>query len=145
MKVTQLDGGAFTSAAGIWRSGESLGRMVRFPIPVYLIEVGEERILVDTGLNPNAAADAASHYDGAESLGLFRLEQEVPLESQVDLASLTKVVMTHLHFDHSGGTTRRTKTGGLEPVFKRAKHVIQKLEWEDATHPHERKIGRAHV
>jgi hypothetical protein len=27
MRVTQLDGGAFTSAAGIWRSGESPGRI----------------------------------------------------------------------------------------------------------------------
>ena len=46
--------------------------------------------------------------------------------------------MTHLHFDHSGGTTRKTASGALEPVFKRAKHVVQRLEWEDATHPHER-------
>lgn len=100
MRVTQLDGGAFTSAAGIWRRGESLGRMVRFPIPVYLIEVGEERVLVDTGLHPGAAADAASHYVGAENMRNFRLEQEVGLAEQVDLGSLTRVVMTHLHFDH---------------------------------------------
>jgi glyoxylase-like metal-dependent hydrolase (beta-lactamase superfamily II) len=43
-----------------------------------------------------------------------------------------------MHFDHSGGTTRKTASGALEPVFKRAKHVVQRLEWEDATHPHER-------
>ena len=48
------------------------------------------------------------------------------------------VVMTHMHFDHSGGTTRRTAAGGLEPVFRRARHVVQRREWEDATHPHER-------
>jgi len=47
------------------------------------------------------------------------------------------VVMTHLHFDHSGGTTKRTASG-VEPVFKRARHVIQRGEYEDATHPHER-------
>jgi hypothetical protein len=69
VRVTMLDGGAFTSPAGMWRQGESMERQVRFPVPVYLIEVGEERILVDTGLNPDAAADAASHYGGAESLG----------------------------------------------------------------------------
>ena len=48
------------------------------------------------------------------------------------------VVMTHLHFDHSGGTTRRTASGAVEPVFKRARHVVQRREWQDATHPHER-------
>lgn len=103
VRVKMLDGGAFTSAAGIWRRGEDMGRMVRFPVPVYLVEVGEERILVDTGLHPEAAADAAAHYEGAESLGAFRLEQEVPLAEQVDFSSLTRVVLTHLHFDHAGG------------------------------------------
>jgi glyoxylase-like metal-dependent hydrolase (beta-lactamase superfamily II) len=45
--------------------------------------------------------------------------------------------MTHLHFDHSGGTTHGTKEDA-RPVFARAQHVIQKREWYDATHPHER-------
>lgn len=126
MRVTQLDGGAFTSAAGIWRSGESLGRMVRFPIPVYLIEVGEERILVDTGLHPAAAADAASHYEGAENMRNFRLEQEVGLAEQVDLGSLTRVVMTHLHFDHAGG---------LDLLPEAVPVHLQRREWEGAGDP----------
>jgi glyoxylase-like metal-dependent hydrolase (beta-lactamase superfamily II) len=126
MKVTQLDGGAFTSAAGIWRSGESLGRMVRFPIPVYLIEAGEERILVDTGLHPAAAADAAAHYEGAENMRNFRLEQEVGLAEQVDLGTLTRVVMTHLHFDHAGG---------LELLPDSVPVYMQRLEWEATADP----------
>ncbi len=125
-RVTMLDGGAFTSPAGMWRQGESMERQVRFPVPVYLIEVGEERILVDTGLNPDAAADAASHYEGAESLGFFRLEQEVPLESQVDLASLTKVVITHLHFDHAGGLALLPDSLSIH---------MQRREWEASQDP----------
>jgi N-acyl homoserine lactone hydrolase len=104
MRVTQLDGGHFTSPAGFWRSGEDMERQVRFPVPAYLVEVGEERILVDTGLHPDAAADAARHYDGAESIGFFALGQEAAVARQVDLDSLTKVVLTHLHFDHAGGS-----------------------------------------
>ena len=126
MRVTQLDGGAFTSAAGIWRTGESLGRMVRFPIPVYLIEVGEERILVDTGLHPAAAADAAAHYEGAKNMRNFRLEQEVGLAEQVDLATLTRVVMTHLHFDHAGGLDLLPES---VPVY------LQRREWEAGGDP----------
>src|ERR1700748_185588 len=126
MKVTMLDGGAFTSAAGIWRRGESLGRKVRFPIPVYLIEVGEERILVDTGLHPGAAADASSHYESAENMRNFRLEQEVGLAEQVDLGSLTRVLMTHLHSDHAGGLDLLPET---VPVY------MQRREWEGAADP----------
>lgn len=126
MNVTMLDGGHFTSAAGIWRRGEDMERQVRFPIPVYLIEVGEERILVDTGLHPDAAADAARHYEGAESIGLFKLEQEVAIDRQVDLDSLTRVVLTHLHFDHAGGLELLPPS---LPVF------VQRREWEAGRDP----------
>ena len=34
--------------------------------------------------------------------------------------------MTHLHFDHSGGTTRRTAAARLEPVFQARAHVVQR-------------------
>jgi N-acyl homoserine lactone hydrolase len=101
-------------------------RQVRFPIPVYLIEVGEERILVDTGLHPAAAADAARHYEGAESLGAFALEQEQAIDRQVDLGSLTKVVLTHLHFDHAGGSALLPSS---LPVF------IQRREWDAGRDP----------
>jgi N-acyl homoserine lactone hydrolase len=126
MRVTQLDGGHFTSAAGIWRRGEDMERQVRFPVPAYLVEVGEERILVDTGLHPDAAADAAGHYEGSESLGAFRLEQERSVAEQVDLDSLTKVVLTHLHFDHVGGSALLPAS---LPVF------VQRREWEAGADP----------
>jgi glyoxylase-like metal-dependent hydrolase (beta-lactamase superfamily II) len=121
MRVTMLDGGHFTSAAGIWRRGEDMERQVRYPVPAYLVEVGEERILVDTGLHPDAAADAAGHYEGAESLGIFKLEQEAAIGEQVELDSLTKVVLTHLHFDHAGGSALLPPS---LPVF------VQRREWE---------------
>ncbi|HEY1688491.1 MAG TPA: N-acyl homoserine lactonase family protein [Solirubrobacteraceae bacterium] len=126
MKVTMLDGGHFTSAAGIWRRGEDLERQVRFPIPVYLIETEKERILLDTGLHPAAAADAKRHYDGAESLRAFELEMEAGIDLQVELATLTKVVLTHLHFDHAGGLALLPPK---LPVF------VQRREWEAAMDP----------
>jgi glyoxylase-like metal-dependent hydrolase (beta-lactamase superfamily II) len=126
MRVTMLDGGHFTSAAGIWRRGEDMERQVRFPIPAYLVEVGEERILVDTGLHPAAAADAARHYAGSESIGLFKLEQEAAIAEQVDFDSLTKVVLTHLHFDHAGGSSLLPPS---LPVF------VQRREWEAGRDP----------
>jgi glyoxylase-like metal-dependent hydrolase (beta-lactamase superfamily II) len=126
MRVTMLDGGSFTSAAGIWRRGEPMDRQVRFPIPAYLIEVGDERILVDTGLHPGAAADVAAHYEGAESLGAFQLEQEAGIDAQIDLGTVTKVVVTHLHFDHAGGLALLPST---LPVF------IQRREWEAGRDP----------
>jgi N-acyl homoserine lactone hydrolase len=126
MRVTQLDGGHFTSPAGFWRRGEDMELQVRYPVPAYLVEVGEERILVDTGIHPDAAADAARHYEGAESIGYFALEQETAVADQVDLDSLTKVVLTHLHFDHAGGSARLPSS---LPVY------VQRREWEAGADP----------
>ncbi|HEY6507782.1 MAG TPA: MBL fold metallo-hydrolase, partial [Vicinamibacterales bacterium] len=47
------------------------------------------------------------------------------------------VLPTHLHFDHFGGATAR-RGGALVPRFSRARYVIRRAEWQDATHPHAR-------
>ena len=116
-----LDAGWFTAAAGIWRRDDDLDRQVRFPIPAYVIETAEERILVDTGLHPAAVADPARHYGNADALGLFQLELEESIGEQVDLTAITKVVLTHLHFDHAGGLALLPPS---VPV------IVQRREWE---------------
>ncbi len=116
-----ISGGWFTAAAGIWRRDDDLERQVRFPVPAYVIETETERILVDTGLHPAAVADPGRHYGAADALGMFELEQEAGLAEQVDLATITRVVMTHLHFDHAGGLAL------LPPAVP---VVVQRREWE---------------
>ena len=62
MKIEMFNVGYLNVGAGVVRQGEDPERPVRLPIPAYLIETADERILVDTGLHPAAAADAAAHY-----------------------------------------------------------------------------------
>lgn len=121
VKVEMLSGGWFTAAAGLWRRGDELERQVRFPIPAYLIETADERILVDTGLHPGAVADRARHYGDPDALALFGLELDQSIDEQLDLSTITKVVLTHLHFDHAGG---------LALVPSSAPVVVQRREWE---------------
>jgi len=123
VKVEMLSGGWFTAAAGIWRQGDDLDRQTRFPVPAYVIETDEERILVDTGLHPAAVEDAASHYDMPDALGMFQLELDASVAEQIDLNTITKVVMTHLHFDHAGGLALLPPS---VPV------IVQRREWEGA-------------
>lgn len=117
--------GFFTSPAGIWRKGDGLETKARFPVPAYVIQVGDERILVDTGLHPGAAQDAAAHYGAGDALGMFELEQERSIADRIDLSTLTRVVITHLHFDHAGGLDLLPDL----PI------VIQRREWEAGSDP----------
>ena len=76
-----------------------------------------------SGLSPAAVADPAGHYGEDSAIGFFALEQEALIAEQVDLASLTLVVLTHLHFDHAGG---------LELLPDSLPVVLQRAEWEGA-------------
>jgi len=113
--------GWLTVAAGLVRSGASMEETIRMPVPAYLVETATERILVDTGLHPAAVADPAGFYGGSEAVALFGLEQELSVADQVDLTAITKVVLTHLHFDHAGA---------LALVPANVPVVVQHAEWE---------------
>jgi N-acyl homoserine lactone hydrolase len=121
VRVELLNAGWITSAAGIWRRGESRTRDIRFPVPAYLIETDTERILVDTGLHPDAVSQRAHRYGDEAALGPVALELPASIAEQVEIATLTKVVLTHLHYDHSGGLA-------LLPSWLPV--VVQHREWE---------------
>jgi N-acyl homoserine lactone hydrolase len=121
VKVERLIAGWFTAPAGIFRKDDDLDRTVRYPVPVYVIETAGERILIDTGLNPAAIADPAAYYERPDVFAVATLEQEQSVAEQLDVATLSKVVLTHLHWDHVGGL-------GLIP--ESVPLVIQRAEWE---------------
>lgn len=123
VKAERFNVGWFTIAAGLWRRDDPLDQQVRFPIPAYLIETDTERILVDAGMHPGVAEDAERHYDTPDALAMFVLEQEGSIADQVDLSTVTKVVMTHFHFDHASGLSLLPDS---VPVF------VQRREWEAA-------------
>jgi glyoxylase-like metal-dependent hydrolase (beta-lactamase superfamily II) len=121
VRLERFVAGRFSVPAGIVRQGDALDRDLICPVPVYLIETDGERILVDTGLHPGAAADPAERYGRPDALGPFTAEQDASIADQLDLSALTMIVMTHLHFDHAGG---------LELVPAEVPLVIQRAEWE---------------
>jgi glyoxylase-like metal-dependent hydrolase (beta-lactamase superfamily II) len=90
---------------------------------------GSHTVLIDTGYGGKFAPLDRKFY---------QMEPGEPL-----LVSLTAlgvapddidtVVFSHLHFDHVCGATRLDEKGRRVPIFSRARHIVGRLEWEDAT------------
>ena len=76
---------------------------------------------------------AVDRSGGGLDAGLARLGLE--------RADVTDVLLTHLHFTHSGGTTRHRPDGALELSFPRATHHVQRRHWQLAHAPPEKDAG----
>ena len=132
-----LDGGAMFGVVPrvVWekRDPPDERNRVTLGLNVALIESGGKRVLVDTGMGDRWSEKEVRMYgiDRSTTLvGGLRARGLAPEDIDV-------VVNTHLHFDHAGGNTRR-EGGRVVPTFPRARYVVQRGEWEDARHPHER-------
>ena len=133
----RLDGGAMHGVVpkSLWSRLVSCDEHNRctYSTNCLLVEIGGKRVLIETGNGDKFPAKLKDIYgiDHDRSVAVALRELGVEPES-IDL-----VVLTHLHFDHVGGCTRRTASG-VEPVFPRARHVVQAAELQAALHPHER-------
>jgi len=145
-KLTMLNGGNFRLDGGamhgvvpktLWSKLVSCDALNRceYATRCLLIEAGGKRVLVETGNGDKFSPKLKDIYGIDHDRSVEHALREVGLSPD----DIDFVVMTHLHFDHSGGATRYSTTGsGLAPVFKRARHVVQRKEWKDAVKPHER-------
>ncbi len=99
-----------------------------------LVVRGVRTMLIDAGVGDK---------DDAKFQEVYGLERTHHLDHSLAEAGLSPedidiVLATHLHFDHAGGFTVRDRTGKVRPRFPRARYVVRRGEWEDATRPHER-------
>lgn len=103
---------------------------VEFAVRVLLIQDGHHNILVDTGIGGKLDSKLAERYGVSRPPALLpALKAHGLMPEEIDL-----VLFTHLHFDHAGGNTWREE-GRLRPTFPRARHLVQKGEWEHALNP----------
>ncbi|MBX9717997.1 MAG: N-acyl homoserine lactonase family protein [Microbacteriaceae bacterium] len=98
------------------------------PIPVWLIEGAEQRILIDTGLGDvDEIAEMQSRY-GVDFVASRAADQDLVAglaRHGLRPEDIDVVVLTHLHFDHVGNNE----------LFTNARFIVQKDEMPQATHP----------
>ena len=100
-----------------------------------LIEDGERRILVDTGVGEKMTLEEQIAWDVDRSE--YDLDKELA-RAGTDRAGVTDVILTHLHREHAGGLTRRRPDGELELCFPEATFHLQRRQFRWAHHPTER-------
>ncbi|HEX5031308.1 MAG TPA: MBL fold metallo-hydrolase [Candidatus Eisenbacteria bacterium] len=126
-----LDGGAMFGIVPrpLWERPcppDAQGR-IALALRLLLIRGKGRTWLVDTGIGDKFDEKSNSIYriEGA------MLPDDALRAAGFDPADVTDVILTHLHFDHAGGTTRAD--GSL--VFPRARHYVQRVQWEWAQEP----------
>ncbi len=100
-----------------------------------LIEDGEKLILIDSGLGNKQSEKFFSHYSLWGDHSLDRSLKNIGFHR----SDITDVFMTHLHFDHCGGSIQWNKEKtGYEPAFKNAHFWTTKEHWDWALNPNKR-------
>ena len=100
-----------------------------------LIEDGNRLILIDNGIGDKQDDKFLRHYylHGDVNLDLSLKEQGFSRDD------ITDVFLTHLHFDHCGGSVKWNKDrSGFEMNFKNANYWSNKDHWQWATKPNKR-------
>ena len=135
----KLDGGAMFGVVPkvIWQKTNpaDANNLIDMSLRCMLIEDGNRLILIDNGTGDKQSEKFFSYYfpfgdhsldSSLNKLGFHRDD-------------ITDVFLTHLHFDHCGGSIQwnRDRTG-YEPAFKNATYWSNEDHWKWATEPNAR-------
>lgn len=133
----KLDGGAMFGVVpkSIWSklNAPDENNMCSWALRCLLIEEGDRKILIDTGMGDKQDAKFFGHYymHGSDSL------ESSLLQAGLTTDDITDVFLTHLHFDHCGGAIKK-EGEDLVPAFKNAIYWSNELHWKWAVEPNAR-------
>ena len=133
----KLDGGAMFGVVpkSIWNkiNPADENNMCSWALRCLLIEDGNRLILIDNGMGNKQDAKFFSYYylHGDNTLGKSLNKYGFHRDD------ITDAFLTHLHFDHCGGSIKR-EGDKLVPTFKNATYWSNKEHWDWAVNPNER-------
>ena len=135
----KLDGGAMFGVVPkvLWQKTNPCdnNNLIDMALRCMLIEDGKRLILIDNGTGKKQSDKFFSYYfpfgenDLEKSLSKLGFHKD----------DITDVFLTHLHFDHCGGSIQWNKDRtGYEPAFKNAVFWSNENHWNWATYPNAR-------
>jgi glyoxylase-like metal-dependent hydrolase (beta-lactamase superfamily II) len=133
----KLDGGAMFGVVpkSIWNkiNPADENNMCSWALRCLLIEDGKKLMLVDNGMGDKQDAKFFSYYylHGDDTLDKSLAKYGFHRDD------ITDVFLTHLHFDHCGGSIKR-EGDKLIPAFKNAVYWSNEEHWDWAANPNDR-------
>lgn len=133
----KLDGGAMFGVVpkSIWQklNPPDANNMCTWAMRCLLVEDGDRLILIDNGLGDKQDDKFFSYYflHGDDTLDKSLAKHGFSKDD------ITDVFLTHLHFDHCGGSIIR-EGEKLIPAFKNATYWSNKKHWDWAVKPNDR-------
>ncbi|MGC8616339.1 MAG: N-acyl homoserine lactonase family protein [Desulfurella sp.] len=89
---------------------------IDIPVPYFLVDLGNDKVLIDTGISFESKSNIAQVQNKAET------PKEALSKLGIDTNSITYIIQTHLHFDHAANTKQ----------FAQAKVIVQLEELKAA-------------
>lgn len=135
-----LDGGAMFGIIPkpLWEKTNSADEANRVALATrnLLLVSDSNKILIDTGMG--------NKWD-EKSRAIYRVDNNLSIENALKQKGftpeeITDVILTHLHFDHTGGSTKY-ENEKLIPTFPNANYYVQKQNFDWAINPSERDRG----
>jgi len=133
-----LDGGAMFGVVprNLWSQKKPPDDQNRIHLGLncLLIRTHDRTILVDDGIGTKDSEKFRAIYKVMqpptlpEDLGRYGLTVE----------DITDVILTHLHFDHAGGSTVLDADGNAVPTFPNAQYYVHQINYDEAKNAHER-------
>ncbi len=135
----KLDGGAMFGVVPkvMWQKTNpaDVNNLIDMSLRCMLIEDGDRLILIDNGTGQKQSEKFFGYY---YPFGDADLDSSLK-KNGFHRDDITDVFLTHLHFDHCGGSIQWNKDKtGYEPAFKNAKFWSNKNHWAWATEPNPR-------
>lgn len=133
----KLDGGAMFGVVpkSMWQklNEPDENNLCNWAMRCLLVEAEGRLILIDNGIGDKQDAKFLSHYylNGDDTL------DKSLAKHGFSKADITDVFLTHLHFDHCGGSIVR-EGEKLVPAFKNAQYWSNENHWKWATEPNDR-------
>ncbi len=140
--VTHLDGGAMFGVVPkpLWQNKypPNEKNQIELRTDPILLEIDGKNFLIDSGIGKDKLTDKQIRNFGV--LEQSKLEQSLK-ELGLTVHDIDVVLMTHLHYDHACGLTKKISEDTYESVFKNAIIYTSEVEWNEMRNPNIRSVN----